>query len=190
MQIVLASGSPRRKELLKMLGIDDFVVMPACGEEKPPEGAGPGETVTALSEAKAREVAGKVSGESLVIAADTIVWLEGRILGKPKSDENAAEMLRSLSGRTHEVYTGVTVIKNGTVCSEYEVTSVCFRDISEEEIASYVKTGEPSDKAGAYAAQGLASLFVKKIDGDFFNVMGLPVCRLGEMLKKQGVRIL
>ena len=156
MSIVLASGSPRRKELLEMLGIEDMKIIPAKGEEIPPEGAGPAELVAALATAKGREVAA----------------------------------LRSLSGRAHEVYTGVIVIKNGREVSGAERSVVHFRELSEDEIQRYIDTGEPMDKAGAYGAQGKAALFVRGIDGDFFNVMGLPLCRLGAMLKEQGVVLL
>lgn len=190
MKIILASASPRRRELLTMLGVKDLEIIPARGEENPPKGAGPGETVEALSAAKASEVALRASGGDVVIAADTIVWFSDRILGKPSSEADAAEMLRELSGNTHEVYTGVTVIRDGVVLTDHEVTRVSFRSLTDEEIEAYIRTGEPMDKAGAYGAQGIASLFVKKIEGDFFNVMGLPVCLLGQMLKKQGVSLL
>lgn len=190
MKTVLASASPRRRELLEMLGSRNLVIMPAKGEENPPEGAGPAETVEALSAAKAAEVAAKCSAEDTVIAADTIVWHEGKILGKPKNAEQAKEMLRSLSGRTHEVYTGVTVISGDTVLTEHEVSRVTFREMEESEISAYVATGEPMDKAGAYGAQGIGALFVQRIEGDFFNVMGLPVCRLGLMLNKTGAGLI
>lgn len=190
MHIVLASGSPRRKELLEMLGVKDMLIIPAVGEEKAPEGAGPEELVMALSAQKAAEVAALREAGDVVIGADTIVWVNGRVFGKPHSEAEAELMLRTLSGNTHEVYTGVTVIKGGTLISEAERSLVHFRELSDEEIKAYIATGEPMDKAGAYGAQGKAALFVRGIEGDFFNVMGLPLCRLGEMLKKQGVRIL
>ena len=128
--------------------------------------------------------------DEVILAADTIVWHHGRIYGKPHSQEEAYAMLHSLSGRTHEVYTGVTVLHNGTELTEHECTYVTFRSLSDEEIHGYIATGEPMDKAGAYGAQGIGALFVKRIEGDFFNVMGLPVCRLGEMLKRTGVKLL
>ena len=115
---------------------------------------------------------------------------DGRVFGKPHSREQAATMLRSLSGRAHEVYTGVIVIKNGREVSGAERSVVHFRELSEDEIQRYIDTGEPMDKAGAYGAQGKAALFVRGIEGDFFNVMGLPLCRLGAMLKAQGVVLL
>ena len=190
MSIVLASGSPRRKELLEMLGIEDMKIIPAKGEEIAPEGAGPAELVVALAAAKGREVAAQCAAEDVIIAADTIVWHEGQVFGKPHSREHAAEMLRSLSGKAHEVYTGVVVIKNGREISGAERSVVCFRELAEDEIERYIASGEPMDKAGAYGAQGKAALFVRGIDGDFFNVMGLPLCRLGAMLKEQGVVLL
>ena len=190
MSIVLASGSPRRKELLEMLGIEDMKIIPAKGEEIPPEGAGPAELVAALATAKGREVAAQCAADDVIIAADTIVWHDGRVFGKPHSREQAATMLRSLSGRAHEVYTGVIVIKNGREVSGAERSVVHFRELSEDEIQRYIDTGEPMDKAGAYGAQGKAALFVRSIEGDFFNVMGLPLCRLGAMLKEQGVVLL
>ena len=190
MKLVLASASPRRKELLEMLGFADFEIIPAKGEEIAPPGVGPEELVMALSAQKAREVAGLCQKDALILAADTIVWAEGQVLGKPKNEEEAVAMLRRLSGREHRVYTGVTLLQNGAEQSRAEESRVFFRELSEEEIRAYVATGEPMDKAGAYGAQGKAALFVRKIEGDFFNVMGLPLCCLGEMLKEQGVVIL
>ena len=190
MNMILASGSPRRKELLEMLGVKNMKIIPAKGEEKAPEGLEPGELVKCLASAKGREVVALCPPEDVVIAADTIVWHEGRVYGKPHSRQQAVEMLRSLSGRTHQVYTGVSVIHEGRELLEYEMSRPSFRSLSEEEIQRYVDTGEPMDKAGAYGAQGKAALFVRGIEGDFFNVMGLPLCRLGEMLKEQGVGLL
>ncbi|MEG1632995.1 MAG: Maf family protein [Oscillospiraceae bacterium] len=189
MSIILASASPRRKELMEMLGIKNLLIIPAEGEEEQVPGRGAEETVLALSLAKAREVAAK-HGSDLVIAADTVVCIDGEILGKPKNREDAERMLRRLSGREHLVYTGVTLTKNGESRSAAEMTAVRFRKLSEGEISAYVATGEPMDKAGAYGAQGLASLFVEGISGDFFNVMGLPLCRLGRMLEDFGVVLL
>ena len=189
-EMVLASGSPRRRELLEMLGVKNLKILPAQGEEIAPENAAPGDIVKALSAAKAREVAALCRAEDRIIAADTIVWYDGKKYGKPHSEEQACEMLRTLSGRTHEVYTGVTVIADGREVSEYEVTSVHFRELSEEEIRRYVATGEPMDKAGAYGIQGIGSLLIRGIDGDFFNVKGLPLCRLGRILAGLGVDLL
>ena len=176
--------------ILEMLGVKNLKVIPAEGSEVIPDDPTPGVIVERLSSAKALEVAKKCSQSDVIIAADTIVWLEGRLIGKPSDKAEAAEMLRSLSGKNHEVYTGVTVIKGDSVISEHEVSKVRFRQLTDEEIAGYIATGEPMDKAGAYGAQGIGALLVERIEGDFFNVMGLPVCRLGEMLKKQGVMLL
>ena len=175
---------------MEMLKIKDLLIIPARGEEVPPEHAEPAELVKALSAAKAREVAEGCDREDLVIGSDTIVWVDGRPFGKPRSEEEAARMLRRLSGDVHEVYTGVTVIRGGREQSEAERSLVRFRRLEEDEIARYIATGEPMDKAGAYGAQGRGALFVERIEGDFFNVMGLPLCRLGKMLKEQGVNIL
>ncbi len=196
MAIVLASASPRRKELMEQFCGKDLVIFPAEEEEVVPDNVGPGETVEALARGKAREVAARLRAkgagnqEDIVIGADTIVWHEGRIFGKPHSREEAAAMLRSLSGCTHEVYTGVSLIYGDRELTEHEKTAVTFRVMTEKEILDYIATGEPMDKAGAYGAQGLGALFVSSIDGDFFNVMGLPLCRLGLMLKKTGVELL
>jgi len=186
MGIILASASPRRKEILEMLGVKDMRIIPAQGEEAVLENSKPEEIVCALALAKGREVAQKAGAEDIVIAADTIVWYDGRVFGKPHSRDEAISMLSTLSGNTHQVYTGVAVISGGREICEADKTDVRFRDISRAEIEAYVNTGEPMDKAGAYGAQGIASVFVESIEGDFFNVMGLPVCLLDAMLKKLG----
>lgn len=193
MDIILASASPRRRELLEMLGVRNMTVMPAQGEEAACEGFSPADTVLALSRAKAEEVAQRCSQAGIpgvIIAADTVVAAEHEILGKPRDEAQAAQMLRSLSGRTHKVYTGVTVIAGDRLLAAAEETAVTFRSMTEREIAAYIATGEPMDKAGAYGIQGIASLFVEKIDGDFFNVMGLPLCRLAQMLSEVGVDLI
>ena len=190
MQIVLASASPRRRELLTMLGVKDFKIIPAEGEEIIVEGMTPYDAVCALSKTKAEEVSKKCNDEELLIAADTVVSIDCKILGKPSSQEEAKKMLSILSGRDHIVYTGVTVMQGEKCFTEFESTVVTFRELSEREIDAYIKTGEPMDKAGAYGAQGIGSLFVEGIKGDFFNVMGLPLCRLSKMLKKLGVELL
>jgi len=190
MSIVLASASPRRRELLGMLGVKDLKIIPAEGEELFFKEMRPDEVVCSLSRAKAREVSEKCAASDVVIAADTVVELRGEILGKPTDREDAFRMLSELSGREHSVYTGVTVIKGETVITEYARTTVHFRVLTEREIWAYIDTGEPMDKAGAYGAQGIASLFVEGIEGDFFNVVGLPVCRLSKMLEKLGVNLI
>ena len=175
---------------MQMLGIRNLVICPAEGEEHLPEKAGPEEIVCALSRAKAQEVRKRYPGNELIVAADTIVWLDGQALGKPRSEEEAAAMLRSLSGRSHEVYTGITLMDSAGCQSKTERSVVCFRDLSEDEIRRYIHSGEPMDKAGAYGAQGKGALFVRRIEGDFFNVMGLPLCLLGQMLAAKGVQVL
>ena len=175
---------------MEMLGAPGLRIVPAKGEEKPPAHAGPKELVKALSAAKAREVAALCGPGDLVIGADTIVWHRGRVYGKPHDRDEAIAMLEALSGESHEVYTGVTVIRGGRELCEAERSVVHFRELSRREIEAYVDSGEPMDKAGAYGAQGKAALFVRGIEGDFFNVMGLPLCLLGAMLKQQGVELL
>lgn len=192
MRIVLASASPRRRELLEMLKIENLEIIPAKGEEKVSEALPPDELVKALSRQKAEEVYAATEGraECVFIGSDTIVCLDGGVLGKPADEDDAKRMLRALSGRSHKVYTGVTVIGKGKTLSEAEETTVTFRELTDGEIDAYIATREPMDKAGAYGAQGIASLFVERLEGDFFNVMGLPVCRLGKMLKKLGVNLI
>ena len=190
-RMILASASPRRRELLEMLRVPALEVLPALGEERTDPRLDPEALVLALSRQKAEEVARRCGDAgAVVIGADTVVALEGRILGKPRDAEQAAEMLRALSGRSHLVYTGVTVCRGARVLSRAERTEVWFRPLEEGEIARYIATGEPMDKAGAYGAQGLASLFVEKLEGDFFNVMGLPLCLLGKMLMELGVHLI
>lgn len=190
MEIILASASPRRKQLLEMLGVKGMRIIPPQGEERIAPGENPKDAVRALSRTKALEVADSVRGDSLVIAADTVVSIDDKILGKPVDESDAERMLSLLSGREHTVYTGVTVVKNGKILTGHEKTAVRFRKMSPEEISAYVATGEPMDKAGAYGAQGIGALFVEGIEGDFFNVMGLPLCRLALMLKELDVSLL
>ena len=189
MKFILASASPRRRELLSALGLS-FEVRPAKGEEHPEPGLSGGETAKRLSRAKCLEIAADDDENAVVIAADTIVCLDDEILGKPSDEEDAERMLKALSGRDHRVFTGVTVARGGRVLSDYEETAVHFRPLTEREIAAYIKTGEPMDKAGAYGIQGRASLFVRAIEGDYFNVVGLPLCKLGQMLKELGVELI
>jgi len=189
MKIVLASGSPRRRALLQMIGIEDFRVIPADDEEEILPGLSPGQTVSSIALQKAKIVSRLCDSADIIIAADTLVYLNGRPIAKPGSDEEAAEMLKELSGRRHSVYTGVVLLKGDVHVSGVEVTDVYFREISDREISAYVKTGEPMDKAGAYAAQGRAAVFIERIEGEFFNVMGLPLCRLSTMLRDFGVII-
>jgi septum formation protein len=186
MAIILASQSPRRKELLAQLGVEEFCICPAQGEEIMPQGAEPAALVEELSRQKAREVAEKCGSEDLVIGADTVVALEGTVLGKPGTPEKAAEMLRTLSDKAHQVYTGITLIRGEKELTRHECTTVHFRTLTEEEIAWYVSTGEPLDKAGAYGIQGKGARFIPSIEGDYSNVVGLPLCLLGQMLGEMG----
>ena len=189
-RLILASGSPRRQELLGKFG-RPFEVIPAAGDEVAPPGLSPEELVRFLGESKARQVAGAVGDENAVyIAADTVVELDGEILGKPGTAARAEEMLRTLSGKTHRVWTGLCVARGGRFETAAECTSVHFRELSEAEISAYAATGEPLDKAGAYGYQGIAGLFVDRIQGDYFNVVGLPICRLGQLLLSFGVSLL
>lgn len=176
--MILASKSPRRQELLKYI-TDDFKVMSAEVDEALPEEITPSEAVLYLSKIKALPF--KDSGET-VIGADTVVSADGIILGKPKDEKDAEAMLSFLSGREHSVFTGVTVINGEKQESFYCETKVTFFELSESDIKSYLNTGEYKDKAGAYGIQGYGSLLVKKIDGDYFNVVGLPVSRLNRIL--------
>ena len=189
MKIVLASQSPRRRELLGKMGLTFTAQSPNIDEEAV-QGLSALELVKALSREKALHIAADEASDTVVIGSDTVVVLDGEVLGKPGSPAQAAEMLSALSGRSHEVCTGVTVCRGDQVVSEAEVTQVTFRPLTEEEILWYVQTGEPMDKAGAYGIQGYGALFVEKICGDYSNVVGLPVCRLGRMLLSFGVNCL
>ncbi len=181
MKLILASKSPRRIELLRQIH-GDFMVEPAVGEEIVPAGASPAETVMALAKAKSEEVAAR-HPEDLVIGSDTIVAIDDKILGKPRDHAHCVEMIRALSGRKHQVYTGVALTRQGSTRCFYDVTQVEFYPLSEEEIAWYASLEEPYDKAGSYGIQGKGSLLVKGISGDYFNVMGLPVAKLARELK-------
>ncbi len=170
-----------------MIGIKDLLVIPSHAEER--GGGTPQENVTAIALCKCRDVAASRPADDVVIAADTLVYLDGAALGKPRDARDAKEMLLSLSGRRHTVHTGVAVITGDLELTACERANVFFRPITEAEADAYIATGEPMDKAGAYGAQGIGAYFIEKIDGDFFTVMGLPLCRLGLMLKKAGVDI-
>ena len=187
MRIVLASASPRRIELLKKTGIKDFIVIADTSDEIITPGLTPEEQVIALSLKKTQNVAKICNIDDIVIAADTLVYLDDEPLGKPNSELDAKSMLKKLSGRMHSVYTGVAIIKENQHILFSEKTDVHFRKISDTEMSTYVETGEPMDKAGSYAAQGHAAIFIERIDGDFFNVVGLPICRLTIILKDLGV---
>ena len=181
MKLILASQSPRRQELLRLFGVP-FVVRIADIDETMDPGKSPFDEVARVSRCKALAVP-REAGD-VVIAADTIVVCQGRVLGKPHSEQEAAEMLSLLSGRDHQVMTGVTVLRGEEARVFTEVTDLHFRPLSPNEIHRYIRSGEPMDKAGAYGIQGGAALFCEKMAGDYYNVMGLPVCRLGQVLKE------
>ena len=180
MNIILASQSPRRRELMGLFHLPFTVRAADIDESMDP--AHPCEEVARVSRRKAEAAA--QSRDELVIAADTVVVCDGKLLGKPKTREEAVQMLTRLSGRDHQVMTGLTVLRGSKCVSCTEVAQVHFRPLSREEILDYVRTGEPMDKAGAYGIQGGAALFVERIEGDYYNIMGLPVCRLSMILKE------
>jgi septum formation protein len=179
--LILASASPRRSELLRNAGIG-FEVDPADIHEEPLAGEAPLDYAQRLARDKARTVLAR-HPDALILGADTVVIVDEHLLEKPKDAEDAARMVRLLSGRTHQVITGVCLLAAGSERTEAEVTQVTFGKMSESEIAEYVGTGEPMDKAGAYGIQGMASRWVEKIEGNYFNVVGLPVARVYRMLK-------
>ena len=181
MNLVLASASPRRKELLGLFRIPFEIRVADIDETMDPQKP-PFDEVARVSRLKAAAT-DRASGD-VVVAADTIVVCEGQVLGKPRSEAEAVQMLRLLSGRDHQVMTGVTVLVDDRTQSFTEVTDIHFRDLSDKEIKTYVATGEPMDKAGAYGIQGGAALFCTRMVGDYYNVMGLPVCRLGLVLRE------
>ncbi len=186
-KFILASASPRRRELLEQVGAE-FEVIPAQGEEKITSNK-PQDAVLELSARKAREVAGRLQeADAVVLGADTVVAFGGNILGKPRDEADAARILSLLSGNTHSVYTGVTVIvlQGGErkEYSFYEETEVTMYPMTEQQISSYIRTGEPMDKAGAYGIQGKGAVFVEKIQGDYNNVVGLPVAKIFQLIGK------
>ena len=185
--LILASQSPRRQELLRRIGVDDFTVLATDSDESYDPRWSPEELVSRLSARKAAAAARAAGPDALVIAADTMVFLDDRRLGKPADEADAFGMLSALSGREHTVRTGVTVRRGDLSRTEVEATAVRFRPLTAEEIRRYIATGEPMDKAGAYGIQGLGALLVEGIRGDYFNVMGLPVLRLARMLRGFGV---
>ena len=189
-RIILASQSPRRKQLLEQIGITKFDILVPQAEEDYDPSLPPEEIVSSICRKKA-EAARALAGDpsALIIAADTMVFLDGLRLGKPQDQVDAFTMLSALSGRTHQVRTGVTVSRGERMETRTETTSVAFRPLHQDEIWGYIRTGEPFDKAGGYGVQGKAALFVRKIEGDYFNVMGLPLFLLGGMLADFGVNL-
>ena len=190
-QMILASASPRRRELLSRIGLA-FTVKPACGEERG-RGALAWEQVEELALQKAEEIAEEAGENVIVIGADTLVFLDGKPMGKPQDEKEAARMLSALQGRTHQVYTGVALIwsRGGEQRrrSFHECTDVTVYPMTQEEILAYIRTGEPMDKAGAYGIQGLFARHIQKIDGDYNNVVGLPVGRLYQEMKAECIWI-
>ncbi len=187
MRLILASASPRRAEVLRDAGIP-FRVCVVPVEEVPRPGEDVAELVTRLAEEKARAAAAQIHELAIIIGADTAVEVEGKILGKPRDAAEAREMLSFLSGRTHRVLTGLCVLRvpEGEVRSAVETTRVAFAPLTQEEIAAYAATGEPFDKAGGYAIQGRAGRYITRIEGCYFNVVGLPLARLYALLKELG----
>lgn len=183
MQIILGSQSPRRRELLGLLGVP-FTVRAADIDETMDPDKPPYDEVARVSRCKAQAIPHEAG--DVVIAADTIVVCDGRTLGKPKDAADAVRMLKMLSGRAHQVMTGLTILRDDVCTTVTEVTDIRFRVLTDAEIERYVATGEPMDKAGAYGIQGGAAVFAPRLEGDYYNVMGLPVCRLHQLLTAMG----
>lgn len=180
--IILASASPRRKEILELADLK-FDVMPSDAQEITTKTA-PNEVVMELASLKAKDIYKKSEKQSMIVGADTVVAYQGQILGKPTDEADAKRMLTMLSGQTHEVYTGVCVIEDGKTKTFYEEAKVTFYEISDEQIDHYIKTGEPMDKAGSYGIQGKAAVFIKGIEGDYYNVVGFPIARFLQEITK------
>lgn len=180
--IILASASPRRKEILELADLK-FDIMPSNAQEITTKTA-PNEVVMELASIKAKDIYEKSEKQSMIVGADTVVAYQGQILGKPTDEADAKRMLTMLSGQTHEVYTGVCVIEDEKIKTFYEETKVTFYEISDEQIDRYIKTGEPMDKAGSYGIQGKAAVFIKGIEGDYYNVVGFPIARFLQEITK------
>ena len=189
MAIILGSQSPRRRELLEKLDLPFTILTADIDETVRPE-LTPAQAVADISARKAAAILRQASEDDLVITADTIVVLDGQIMGKPHSPEEAEQMLSSLSGRTHQVYTAVTLHSHARQKTEVACTQVTFRPLDPTEIRAYIASGEPMDKAGAYGIQGRGAVLVSHLEGDYFNVMGLPLCTLCRMLRSFGVKVL
>ena len=187
MKLILASASPRRAEILRAAGFN-FSVLTSAVDESPNPGEDPHDMVLRLANAKADLVAARAVGSAIVIAADTVVLLDGRILGKPRSTDEARHMLQQLSGRTHTVMTGVALVRlpDGERKQFVESTLVHFSQLSEADLSAYLASGEPFDKAGAYAIQGRAGRYIPRVEGCYFNVVGLPVAHLLAKLHELG----
>jgi septum formation protein len=188
-RIILASTSPARQLLARTIGLD-FEVVPSNYKEDMTLNLSPKELVIELALGKARDVAKNLK-EELVIGVDTIVVFDGKVFGKPKDSQEAIKMLRLFSGKKHEIYSGIVLINcaTGATIKDFEVTKVYFKELSDKEILSYVKTGEPFGKSGSYGIQGLASIFVEKVEGCYFNIVGFPVNNIYKNLEKMGINI-
>ena len=187
MNLILASQSPRRKELLGLMG-HPFIIRVADIDEKMDPAKAPYDEVARVSRLKAMAV--ERQDHEIVVAADTIVVVDGTVLGKPRDEADAFRMLKALSGRDHQVMTGMTVLRGEEAVTVTEVTDIHFRNLSDGEIRAYIATGEPMDKAGSYGIQGGAALFATHLSGDYYNVMGLPVCKLAMILRQFGLKIM
>lgn len=191
-QVILASGSPRRKELLELIGVEFNII--TSNKEEIITSTNPEEVVKELSMMKAEDVAERVSGPAVILGADTVVAHGGRILGKPKDAEDAVNMIRSFAGDDHYVYTGVCIIRKEADGTEKKIsfaegTRVTVYPMTEEEIKRYVASGEPMDKAGAYAIQGLFAPYIKGIEGDYYNIVGFPIAGIYQRLKEEGMEL-
>ncbi len=183
MSLILASASPRRREILSLI-TTDFSVLVTDTDETLPSGLPVGGQIAEISRRKAEAAAKKCKADDIILSADTAVIIDNTVLGKPKDREEARKMLKMLSGRTHSVITAFTVLKGEKQITKINESFVTFNTLSEKEIENYVNTGEPLDKAGAYAVQGKSAVFISRIEGDFFSVMGLPVSMVYETLKQ------
>ena len=183
MKIILASKSPRRREILETMGVE-FEIDVADVDESVSSELSPVEAVCEISKRKAQKVAERHADDVIVISADTVVVIDEKIIGKPKDKEDAFNIIKSLSGRTHQVYTGFTVCGKGKTKTDFEVTSVCFKTLCDDDIKRYVATGEPMDKAGAYGIQQKGNLFVEYIHGDYYNVVGFPISKICVTIKE------
>ena len=183
MKIILASKSPRRREILETMGVE-FETDVADVDESVSGELSPVEAVCEISKRKAKKVAERHADDEIVISADTVVVIDGKIIGKPKDKEDAFNIIKSLSGRTHEVYTGFTVCGKGKTKTDFEVTKVHFKQLCDDDIRRYVATGEPMDKAGAYGIQQKGNLFVEYIHGDYYNVVGFPISKICVTIKE------
>lgn len=187
--IILASASPRRRELLSGMGIEEFDIRPSSHEAPLRRDLPRTEAVALIASGKAEDIASGSGPDDIVIAADTLVFLDGEPLGKPRDALDAARMLRALSGREHQVITGLAVIAGGVTYTDAVSTLVRFLPLTDEQIDWYISTGEPMDKAGAYGIQGKGGMLIQSISGDYYNVVGLPVSRLAGLLEAAGHKV-